>query len=77
MAPDVARARLERQGWHDFRDVMLEGDVAVLRARAADGRRYEITVDRCGGEVLEARPVWRRAARMRRDWDSRRRFDGY
>lgn len=49
------KERLLRQGWHAFTDLELRGEVAFVRARRANGRLYELQVDRCSGSVIEAR----------------------
>jgi hypothetical protein len=59
---DVIRADLERQGWWDFQDLERRGDVVIVRARRGNGRWFDLTVDRCSGQLLEARLTARRAA---------------
>jgi hypothetical protein len=49
--------RLLRQGWHAFTDLELRGEVAFVRARRPNGRTFELQVDRCSGNVIEARPA--------------------
>jgi hypothetical protein len=49
--------RLLREGWHDFHDPDLRGDLANVRARRPSGRLFELTVDRCSGEIVSARPL--------------------
>jgi hypothetical protein len=49
--------RLLREGWHDFHDPDLRGDLANVRARRPSGRLFELTVDRCTGEIVDARPL--------------------
>ncbi len=58
---DVIRERLTRHGWHDFHDGALRGDVAVVRARRASGRLFELTIERCSGEIVSAYPLEGRA----------------
>ncbi len=49
--------RLLRQGWHDFHDPDLRGDLASVRARRPSGRLFDLTIDRCSGEIVSARPL--------------------
>ncbi len=55
----VVRKRLRRQGWKRFRDFRPEGPVFLVRARQrGTGRPFGLTVDRCSGRVLQARPLF-------------------
>jgi len=54
---DVIRDRLTRHGWHDFHDGALQGNVAVVRARRPSGRLFELTIERCSGEIVSAYPL--------------------
>ncbi|MGE0626668.1 MAG: hypothetical protein AB7O43_02505 [Hyphomicrobiaceae bacterium] len=65
------RDRLESRGWNDFRDVALEEDVAILNARSRGGRWFELSLDRCSGDVVNARPLSRRSADARGPWRDR------
>jgi hypothetical protein len=58
----VIRDRLESRGWHDFHDPQVAGNVAHIRARRPNGRLFDLTVDRCTGEVLQAELTDQRAA---------------
>jgi hypothetical protein len=49
--------RLKDQGWHDFRDPEIRGEVATLIARRPSGRPFELTLDRCSGEIVNVRSV--------------------
>jgi hypothetical protein len=62
----VIKDRLVRQGWHDFDDLVLRGDVAHVRARRPDGYLFDLTVDRCDGRILEASVSGRHEADARR-----------
>ena len=59
----VARAeikdRLISEGWRDFQELELSGNVARVQARR-DGDLFALKVDRCTGEVLGSRLVGRR-----------------
>jgi hypothetical protein len=50
----VISSRLESRGWLDLHDLQVSGDVAHARARRPNGRIFDLTVDRCTGEVLQA-----------------------
>jgi hypothetical protein len=51
------RRALVNEGWRDFQDLELRGDVAKVEARRPDGRSYALKVDRCSGEIVHARPL--------------------
>jgi hypothetical protein len=52
------RDRLTREGWRDFHDGKPVSDVLVtLRARQPNGRLFELTLQRCTGELLNARAL--------------------
>jgi hypothetical protein len=55
---EQVRERLTGEGWRDFHDgkPASEGFV-TMRARRANGRLFELTLHRCSGEVVEARPL--------------------
>ena len=66
---EVARARLEARGWHEFHDIQIAGNVAHVRARRPNGRLFDLTIDRCTGEVLGAELIdGRRADAPPYDW---------
>lgn len=54
---EEVRYRLTRQGWQDFQDAELRGEVATVRARRPSGRLFELTIHRCSGEIVDARPL--------------------
>src|SRR5262245_27655993 len=54
---EVIRERLTRHGWQDFHDGALQGEVAVVRARRPSGRLFELTIERCSGEIVSAYPL--------------------
>ncbi len=58
----VIRQRLEARGWHDFHDAQVSGDVAHTRARHRNGGLFDVTVDRCSGEILQAEAIDNRHA---------------
>lgn len=51
------RRHLISGGWRDFRDLALEGNLAVIGARRPDGRPFELRLDRCTGVVVNVRPL--------------------
>ena len=53
----VVRERLEREGWHDFHGAELEGAFALVNARDESGRLYVLRIERCSGEIVEARVI--------------------
>ena len=55
---DEVKFELQREGWTDFHDAqVIDGGVAIVRARRNNGRPFELKVDRCTGEVIAARPL--------------------
>lgn len=68
----VIRKRLRADGWGEFRDVEARDGIVLVQARRDSGRLFDLTIDRCSGEILEARPVdggRDYAYRSRRHWD--------
>ena len=51
------RRALASEGWRDFHDLELRGDIAVLEARRPNGRPYNLKIDRCSGEIVKATPL--------------------
>ena len=51
------RDRLSGMGWRDFHGGQPQGDIVTLRARRPNGRLFELTMHRCTGEIVEARPL--------------------
>lgn len=75
----VVRDQLESRGWHDFHDPHPVGNVVHIRARRPSGRLFDLTLDRCSGQVLNMEPLDHRAAQAPPpDWYHRdRRYDRY
>ncbi|MGE0024425.1 MAG: hypothetical protein AB7S70_12435 [Hyphomicrobium sp.] len=68
------RRRLRNDGWEGIRP--LGGDEGIVHVRAhriESGRPFALRVDRCSGEVVDARPERRRAFAYR-DWRRDRRW---
>jgi hypothetical protein len=71
---DVARDRLRAAGWRGFHAVEPHDRVVRVKATRPSGRMYDLTIDRCSGEVVDARPIIGRrlgpyAYGPRRYWD--------
>jgi hypothetical protein len=54
---EVVKEQLLRQGWHDFHDGNVQGDVATVHARRPSGRLFALAIDRCTGEIVSAEPL--------------------
>jgi hypothetical protein len=54
---DEVRDRLGAMGWREFQGGEDRGTVVILRARRPNGRLFELTMHRCSGEIVEARPL--------------------
>jgi len=54
---EVVKERLFRDGWSDFHGGDVHGSVATVRARRPSGRLFELTLDRCTGEIVRAEPI--------------------
>ena len=55
---EQVRDRLTHEGWRDFHDGQPVSQTEVtMRARRANGRLFELTLHRCSGELIEARPL--------------------
>ncbi|MDH4982332.1 hypothetical protein [Hyphomicrobium sp. D-2] len=59
---EVARDRLRDAGWRGFHAIEPRGGVVLVKARRPDGRMYDLTIDRCSGEVVDAKPLYGRRA---------------
>jgi len=54
---EQVRAQLSDMGWRDFHGGQPQGDMVTLRARRPNGRLFELTMHRCTGQIVEARPL--------------------
>jgi len=54
---EEVRDRLTSLGWNDFHAGQPAGEVVTLRARRPSGRLFELTLLRCSGQIVEARPL--------------------
>lgn len=70
---DEVRFRLERDGWSGFFDAtVVDGNTAYVKARRGNGRVFALTIDRCSGDIIEARPLEPRGMPYAdRRWDRR------
>lgn len=57
---ELARDRLRDAGWFDFHGLEAREDVVLVKARAPSGRLFDLTIDRCSGQIVDARPLRRR-----------------
>lgn len=51
------RERLKADGWGEFQDLEIRGSTAIVTARRPDGRPFDLTIERCSGEIVSARPL--------------------
>jgi hypothetical protein len=54
---ELIKEQLLRDGWHDFHDRDVQGDIVTIRARRPNGRLFALAVDRCTGEIVNADPL--------------------
>jgi hypothetical protein len=73
---EVARDRLRAAGWRGFHAVEPRDSVVLVKARRPSGRMFDLTIDRCSGEVVDAKPIYGYGPRYggfaggpRRYWD--------
>jgi hypothetical protein len=55
---EEARDRLRAAGWYDFHGVERLDRVVLVKARRRSGRLFDLTIDRCSGEIVDARPTY-------------------
>ncbi len=58
---ELVKEQLYRDGWRDFHDGDPRGAFATVRARRPNGRLFELTLERCSGQVVRAEPLEGRA----------------
>ncbi len=49
------RDRLRDDGWRDIQRIEARGSKVFLTAERPDGRLYDLKVDRCNGDIIDAR----------------------
>lgn len=54
---EVVKERLYSEGWRDFHDGDVRGNIATIHARRPSGRLFVLTLDRCSGDVVRAEPL--------------------
>jgi hypothetical protein len=55
---EEVRERLTGQGWRDFHaGAQVNDNLVTLRARRPNGRLFELTLHRCSGSIVDARPL--------------------
>ncbi len=52
----VIKDRLVREGWGDFALGDFHGELVTVHARRPSGRPFTLTIERCSGEIVDARP---------------------
>jgi hypothetical protein len=57
VSPRAVERALQQDGWRDFSSPTVRGETAIVNARRPDGRPFELQVDRCSGELVNARPL--------------------
>ena len=55
---DEIKGRLVDDGWRNFQDIELRGGIARIEARRR-GETYVLKVDRCSGDIVDARRLGR------------------
>jgi hypothetical protein len=55
---EVARDRLRAAGWRGFHAIEPRDSVVLVKARRPSGRLFDLTIDRCSGEVVDAKPIF-------------------
>jgi hypothetical protein len=55
---EEARDRLRAAGWYDFHAIERLDRVVLVKARRRSGRLFDLTIDRCSGDIVDARPVY-------------------
>lgn len=56
---EEVRRRLVEDGWRDFHDLEVRTSHARVRARRPNGDVFDLKVDRCSGEVVDAQLLQR------------------
>jgi hypothetical protein len=57
---DEIRRSLRDDGWRDFQDVEIRDQTAIIQARRPSGQPYNLKIDRCSGDIVNARPLGER-----------------
>jgi hypothetical protein len=51
------RQRLKDDGWHGIRRLDVRGGSVILSAERPNGQLFEVKVDRCNGDIIDARKM--------------------
>ncbi len=54
------RRGLVNEGWRDFHELELQGQLALINARRPNGQLYALRIDRCSGDIVRAKPLHER-----------------
>ena len=54
---ELVKERLYREGWRDFHDGEVQGQIATIHARRPSGRLFVLAIDRCSGDIVRADPL--------------------
>lgn len=73
----VAHERIRADGWRDFGRFEARGNLVYMQARRRSGRQFDLTVDTCTGEIIDARPLDGRRFDDRYAHEPRRRWSSY
>ncbi len=77
ISKDEAKRRLTGEGWRDFHDLELRQNVAKIKARRPNGDLYDLKIDRCTGEIVNAQPLERAGPGPYAYENGPRRFEPY
>lgn len=53
----LIRRELQSDGWCDFERLEIRNDYIVIQASRPSGRRFDLKIDRCTGDIVRARPL--------------------
>ena len=56
---ELVKERLLSEGWGNFQDLELRGEVAHIHARRPNGDLFALKVDRCSGQIVNSRLIAR------------------
>ena len=54
---EFVKERLFNEGWRDFHDGEVRGEIATIHARRPNGRVFMLSIHRCSGEIVRADPL--------------------
>lgn len=53
----LIKRELLADGWNEFYGLELQGKHALIYARRPSGRLFHLSIDRCSGQIVKARPA--------------------